>query len=181
MTPLGRATLGVSAAFLLAAIVWPQAAEALLRVFVATLALGFVVVRVYRAALPSRTVEDFYSPFDASGPTRTTEGAAPEAIRELTGELGAADDGELAQRTAIPWTVRRFIREEASRRLTERHGLRLAERSDHPRVRSLISDATWLLIRPRELEPTAESRHSPNERAVPLSRLDLILDDLERL
>lgn len=180
MSPLGGATIVLSLAFLLAGIAWPQGAEALLRMFVASLALGFVAVRTYRAGLPVRTVEDSYSPFDGSAAPRPPA-AAPEAIRELTEGLAAADDEECAERTPIPWPVRRRLVQEASRRLSERHGLRLDEPDHHPRIRSLVSEATWLLLRPPEPESGPGSRSAVRERPVPLSRLDLVLDDLERL
>lgn len=181
LTPLGVFTVSVSVTFLVAGIAWPDAAEAWLRMLVATLALGFVLARTYEAALPRQATQDSYSPFEGSTATAAT-GAAPKAIQQLTEMLGAADDPERAQRTAIPWTVGRTVIREASRRLAQDHDLRLDDTDDHTRIRSLVSEATWLLIRPGEQGSSpGEGAPAARQRSVPLSRLELILDDLEQL
>ncbi|HLT90638.1 MAG TPA: hypothetical protein VKZ85_06810 [Woeseiaceae bacterium] len=166
--PLGIATIVVSLAFLLAGILWPQAASALLRLLLVTLALGFVASRAYRALLPVAATRS-YSPFDALGAARTTP-AAPHTLRKLTAELGAANDARRARHTAIPRPVRWAVIDEAARRLAEHHGLHLHDPDHHARIHALVSEPMWLLIDPGE-----------SSEPVPLSQLDVILDDLEKL
>lgn len=177
-------TFGVSVmitclAFLLAGIAWPQAAEALLRLLFVTLAAGFVVARAYEAMVPLRTTREF-SPFDGDTAARTPP-ATPRVLRDLTAELGAADDDRLAHRTPIPWPVRWTLIEEATRRLADHHGLSLHDPVHHSDIRTLVSEPTWLLIGPRAPAPGPGARPTPDKPTVPLSRLGPILDDLERL
>jgi len=166
--PLGIATIVVSLAFLLAGILWPQAASALLRLLLVTLALGFVAGRAYRALLPVSATRS-HSPFDALGLARPAP-TAPHALRRLTAELGAADDARRAGRTEIPRPVQWAVIDEAARRLAEDHGLHLHDPDHHARIRALVSEPTWRLIDP-----------GGSRELVPLSRLDVILDDLEKL
>src|SRR5690606_753020 len=166
--PLGVATVVVSLAFLLAGIMWPQAASALLRLLLVTLALGYVAGRAYRALLPVSATRS-YSPFDAPGAARPAP-AAPHALRRLTAELGAANDARRARHTEIPRPVQWALVAEAARRLAEHHGLQLHDPDHHARIRALVSEPTWRLIDP-----------GGSREIVPLSRLDVILDDLEKL
>jgi len=133
-----------------------------------TLALGFVASRAYRALLPVAATRS-YSPFDALGAARTTP-AAPHTLRKLTAELGAANEARRARHTAIPRPVRWAVIDEAARRLAEHHGLHLHDPDHHARIHALVSEPMWLLIDPGE-----------SREPVPLSQLDVILDDLEKL
>lgn len=166
--------------FVLAGIAMPDAAETMLRVLLLTLAVGFVVARAYAAMLPATTTQDVYSPF-ADHTAEPTPPATPRVIRQLTAELAAADDERSARRAPIPWSVRWTVIEEATRRLAERHGLTLDDARHHSTIRSLVSEPTWALLEPGH--PAAGSGASPGAagRPVPLSQLDLILDDLEKL
>lgn len=175
--PFGIAAIVVCVAFLAAGIAWPQAAESLLRLLMVTLAGGFVAARAWRA-LPARTTRDAYSPFDG---TARTPAEAPQVLRTLTTELRAADHDRAARRTPIPWPVRRTVIGEAARRLAERHGLDLEDPEQHARIRSLVSEATWLLIDPRGRERRPGTRATAGSRLVPIARLDSILDELETL
>lgn len=180
MGPFGIATILASMVFVAAGIVAPQAAEALLRLLLATLAVGFVAARAYGARLPERMTQHVYSPFDdhATGP----DGAdAPLAIRELATLLRDADDARRARRTPIPRKVRWGLIDEAKRRLAQHQGLSLEDPADQRAIRSLLSESTWSLLA-SESGPPAESRAEPARRGfIPLSQLHLIIDDLERL
>lgn len=178
--PLGIATILASLAFLAAGIAWPQAAEAWLRLLLATLATGFVAGRAYEALRPVSKRQDLYSPFDghtitASPPT------APHALRDLTRQLDTADDERRARRTEIPRSVRWTVIDEASRRLAEHHGLSLGEPGHRANIRSLVSAPTWSLIAPSDPGPHPAPRPAAHDPRVPLSQLGRILDDLERL
>jgi hypothetical protein len=181
--PFGVATVTASLAFLCAGLAWPQAAGALLRIFVVLLSIGFVLARAYEALLPS-SAPDAYSPFDgdAVGHTPATE---PQALRSLGHDLSAADSPRRSERTPVPWSVRHTVIEEASRRLAEHHGLSLAERADHDTIRSLVSEPTWLLLSSgADAHPESRgsrARGSAGGPVVPLSRLGTILDEVERL
>lgn len=177
--PFGLGITVAALAFLAAGIFWPQGAWSLLRILVATVALGYVASRLYQAGLPERTTLDAYSPFDGhvrDGPRR----AMPTAIWNLSSQLEAADVGSAAT-SPIPWPVGLSLIREAERRLSERHGLRLAEPNHHAGIRRLVSEPTWLLIDPgvgdRDRTPPAYMEY----RSVPMSQLDAILDDLESL
>lgn len=166
--PFGIATIAVSVLFLGAAVFAPGSAGALLRLYLLTLALGFVVARGYAAFLPARMTQDFYSPFDGSDP-RSGPPAAPEALLRITAELEAVDSPRAAERTAIPRAVRWRVIDEAARRLVDRHGLDLSDPADHDAIRRLVSAEAWKLI-------------EPAQRTVPsLSRLSSILDEVETL
>lgn len=172
--PFRVAAVLASAVFLLAGLVFPQAAEAFLRLFLVTVALGFIVARAYDAYLPSRMTLDFYSPFHA-GERRTGVSEAPEPLRKLTAELkGAGKQG--AERREIPRGVRWRLIDEAARRLAD-HGLDLEDPGDHDAIRGLVSPDTWSLIRPFD----AGAARRGATTAPPLSRLDPILNDVEAL
>lgn len=178
--PLGIATILASLAFLAAGIAWPQAAEAWLRLLLATLATGFVAGRAYEALRPVSKRQDLYSPFDGEAITASPP-TAPHALRDLTRELDAADDKRRARRTHIPRSVRWTVIDEASRRLAEHHGLSLDEPSHHAGIRALVSAPTWSLIAPSDTEPRTASLPATDGPRVPLSQLGRILDDLEKL
>jgi len=173
ITPFGLFVIVASLLFLTAGILWPQAAGALLRLLLATLALGYVG-RAFDALGPIATSAPAGSPFDGD------VGAAsrvPEGLRIFTVQLGAVEDPEIAARKPIPRQVREMVVAEARRQLAERRGLRLERPADHPGIRALLSEPTWALIRPERTEEEARD----DRRPVPLSRLGAILDDLERL
>lgn len=176
----GIFALAAGLAFLLAGLLWPQAAEALLRLLLATLAVGFVLVRGHRAMRSVRATERSSSPFDRDVATRRPP-AAPHVLRRLTADLSAADDARRARRTAIPRTVRWTVVDEASRRLAEHHGLSLDDPTHHPEIRSLVSEPTWSLIGPRDPRAGPGKRSAGRGGPVPLTQLDRILDDLEGL
>jgi hypothetical protein len=178
MGPMGAAVGATGVIFLVAAIILPEAADGLLRLFVATLAFVVVGVRAFQAVLPVRTAQDFYSPFEDDVSPRDAA-PAPQLLRTLRAELDGADDAAIARRKAVPSVVRDLVMEEAGRRLSEGHGLLLNDAAHHDRIRALVSAATWGLIRP---SIAARGAADPSvATAVPLSQLDLILDDVERL
>jgi hypothetical protein len=170
----GGMTVVASGLFLLAGVLEPAAADLLLRLFLATLAAGFVAIRGYQALLPSRMTQDFYSPFDGSDPGTTPE--TPQVLRTLTAQLEAADRPRAAARAPIPRGVRWELIDEARRRLAQHHRLDLRDPADHEAIRSRVSETTWLLI---GSEDTTEERSDSS--TPPLARLPLILDELERL
>lgn len=178
--PLGVAMVIASLVFLATGIVWPQAAEVWLRLLLVTLAVGFVAGRAHEALLPVSTRPDFSSPFHGNA-TSPVAPAAPDALRDLTRELEAADDERLALRSEIPRSVRWTVIDEASRRLAEHHGLSLDEPAHRAGIRSLVSVPTWSLIHPSDPELRPGTRPFAGSRRVPLSELGRILDDLERL
>lgn len=176
MRTFGSAVATLSVAFLVAGVVWPHLAGRLLQTLVAVIVVSWVAARAYRSDLPESLVTDTYSPFDAHDVDRPPP-SHPSAVRKLAHELRAADDGEAAHRFAIPLAARRIVSSEASRRLAERHALSLSDPSDHPRIRSLLSEPAWALIRPESESP----RGYPSGDPVPLIHLDRILEDLESL
>ena len=181
--PFGAAVVMVSAAFLVAGIALPQAAEALLRFFVVALAVGWVLTRAWGALFPVRPFHRAYAPFhdpDAGWERLST----PLPIRDLTMRLRAADDPEAASTAAIPAAVRATLVEEARRRLARNHDLDLDEPAHHPAVRSILSDSTWRLVRPErpDDDPAGEAGEEDSRHGrVPVARLAPILDDLEAL
>jgi hypothetical protein len=179
-SPVGLAIVVGSIAFVIAGLAWPQAADALLRLLLTTLGIGFVGVRVYRAVQPVRSAEKVYSPFDGLTAGRTPTVAPREVLRRAA-ELKAADDEHVAQRTTIPPSALLTVRKEAQCRLAEHHGLDVLEPSHHPQIRSLVSASMWGIIRPHESEIHPSSRPMSRRTSVPLSQLGRILDDLERL
>lgn len=177
--PFGIATVVASLAFILAGIILPEAAEALLRLLLATLAVGFIAARAYAARLPERMTQHVYPPIDAQETARRAA-AAPPAVSELAAQLVDADDERRARRAAIPRKVRWTLIDEASRRLSHHHGLRLENPNDHLAIRSLVSEPTWSLIEPGG-GSRPDGRPTANSRVIPLSQLHSIIDDLETL
>lgn len=166
--PFAGATIAASFVFLSAGVVAPGAAGALLRLYLLTLALGFVLARAYAAFLPARMTQDFYSPFDGSD-APAGRPATPETLRRLTAELEPVDNPPAAGKTPIPRAVRWRVVREAARRLADHRGLDISDPADHAAIRRLVSADTWRLI-------------EPAQRSVPpLGRLTRILDDVERL
>lgn len=178
--PFGVATIAVSLAFMAAGIVLPQAAGAFLRLFLAVLAVGFILTRAYGAMLPARMTQGFYSPFDRAHADRPIQ-TIPEPLRKFAAELAAADDGRLAGRTPIPWSVRWRVIDEAARRLADHHGLNLDDAGHHAAIRALVTEPTWRLIARPAPDPPGATGASQPAASPPVSRLPLILDDLERL
>jgi hypothetical protein len=178
------AAIALSAAFLVAAVIVPGAAAALLRALVVALALGYVVARAHGAVATSGLAHDRYSPFD-NGPPVHDERSRPAAIQRLIADLEPANRPRRARRTPIPRRVRWRLVDEAHRRLAEHHGLRLEDPRHHPRIRALVGDATWSLVEPRA--PSVAGDEPPGApagshgRSVPVSQLPSILDDMEKL
>jgi hypothetical protein len=164
--------------FLVLAIAWPHAADSLLRALLVTLAAGLVVVRGYYV-VRVRATHDVYSPFDA-GPSESQTGG-PDALRKLTSDLGALDEGAAARTRPIPWSVCSVLIDETARRLNEHHGLRMGDPAHHPAIQALLSESAWLLVAPRGREPGSGDASRGRGRLVPLADLDLILDDVEAL
>lgn len=185
LAPLALVTVMVSGAFLLAGVLLPQAADALLRLLLATLAAVYVFSRGYEILAGVRSGDAAYSPFQdpEAGNAPPT---APRPVRNLAAQLTAADDPERARDSAIPTAVRAVLLEEAGRRLQERHGLDPRESSHGPAVRALVSEPTWKVIRPVGAgegagSDAAESNGGGLADRVPLARLPEILDDVEAL
>lgn len=176
MRAIGTVMATLSLAALVAGLAWPHLAGRFLQMLIASLAMCYVGARAYRSGLPMRMVGDTYSPFEARVSDRPLE-SHPAAIRKLATLLGAADDGESADRVAIPGQAQRIVAAEASRRLAEYRGLQLRDPSDHARIRTLVSAATWALICPETESPQSHVYRDP----VPLSHLERVLDELERL
>lgn len=169
-----------SISFLVAGIIWPQAADALLRMLLVTLAVGFVTALAHRVVRPVRATHDVHSPFGRV-PAPRAPAVAPHALREFTTELGAAEAARSARRTTIPLLARLTVRREASRRLAQHHGLSLDDTTHHPPIRSLVSEPTWQLIRPGDPRTRPARERTTREHSVPLTELGRILDDLEAL
>ena len=169
----------VSLGLLVSGILWPGNAESLLRILLVALALGWTTARGLGIKLPTATMYDTYSPFDGGlGDTPPT--AVPYVVRRRARVLTAVDDPDGGALRPIPWPVARGLIQEAARRLEHGHGLKLSCPTDHARIRPLVSEVTWTLLglsTPASTHPAGGSR----KRAVPLARLDDILDDLERL
>lgn len=180
MSAFGKIVLGVSAGFLFAGILLPGTAEFLLRLYPLGLAGAFVAVRAWDADLPRRMASDAYSPFTDERATRPPS-EAPRTIRHRASVLEAADDPERGRHTPIPVPVKWAVLDEVSHRLAERRGLDLNDPDHHPRVRSLVSEATWRLVRPPGTDDAAGGARDLDVSPVTLDRLPSILDDLERL
>jgi hypothetical protein len=173
---MGVAVGSTAVAFLVAGVIFPELADGLLRLFVVSVAFVVVAVRAFQAVRPLRLAQDFYSPFE-DAPAARAAVAAPQLLRTLHAELDGADDARIARRRAIPASARNLVVAEARRRLSERHGLVLGEPAHRERIRSLLSESTWLLIRP----VAAEGRPAAAAAAVPLGRLEAILNEVEGL
>lgn len=161
-----------------AGFIWPGAADALIRGLLVVLAVGVLAVLAGRAA--QRVAAGLWrSPFDRD-PSPPPPAEAPQQLRSITAELTAAADGRWARQTTIPHSARVTVRRDAGRRLAQNHGLSLRDPAHHPHIRRLVSAPTWTLIRPIDPKQPARLTYSGTE-AVPLSELNRILDDLERL
>lgn len=180
----------ISIAFVAAGIAWPQAAGSLLRLMLATVALVYVAGRAWRSLMHVRTESKQRSPFEGIM-TKRQPPVVPQAVRRLAGQFGGAADPRSEHRRPVPWPVRRTLVAEAAWRLAEHHGLDVDDPVHHARIRSLVSESTQLLILgagPDAHTPVRSDEHTPaRTRAresgpdIPLSRLNEILDDLERL
>lgn len=173
--PFGMASMAASAVFLVLGLAWPQAAGALVRLFLATLAVGFVLARAYDALQPARSTDDPYSPFDGYDPGERR--VAPWALQELTRRLRTADHDAPAGEAWIPMSVEQMLIDTAEQRLADGPGLRLRDPADRDAIRSRVSEPMWRLIRNRTLTDSGPSRGRP----VPLALLESLLDELEQL
>jgi hypothetical protein len=174
--PSGRAVrlagVGLVLVVLIAAVLWPNAADGLLRLLLVTLAIGYIGRRGFDALPP--LAEERGSPFGRE-PMPDRPPAAPRPLYDLLRQLRSAYGGAGGSARAIPPPICRTLREEAERRLAEGHRLDAAKAADHIRIRALVTHATWRLIEP------LPCHGAPLPRRIPLSQLDSILDDLEKL
>jgi hypothetical protein len=167
----GIAIAAISFGFVAAGIAWPQAASSLLRLLLVTAAILFVAARAWHALAWVHHKPDRQSPFNGLVSTHTPP-VAPHALRRLSAQLHAAANAEQTRATPIPWTTRRMLIDEASRRLAERHGLDLGDPNHHAHIRSLVSEPTRLLI-------LTDDATTPD--SLSMRHLEPILDDLENL
>jgi hypothetical protein len=178
--PIGFVTIVVSAAFVVAGISLPQAAESLFRLLIFAGAMGYVGARAYRIFRPVASANELYSPFDRLAVVPAPK-AAPEPVLKLAIDLRSADNPRLAQRKPIPVTALRTIRGEAARRLDHNYGLSIANPLHRNEIRDLVSEPTWLLIHPNEIGAIPGDPPESQPTRVPVSQLGRILDDLEKL
>ncbi len=178
MKPFDAGALLLAAIFLLAGVIWPHMAGALLRGFVLTLVLLWVSLRALAAGLPSARTLDRYAPFDGAGDR--VERVLPDGLWDLVQEVRNADDPERSRRSIVSPAVRGLLQEDAARRLAEGYGLNLLDPAHHPRIRTRLSGDTWRLIAPTGAEGAAP-RVAAAHDAVTLGQLDPILDELEML
>lgn len=179
ISPWAVEAVAVSVLFLASGILWPGVAGVLLRVLVVALALGWGAARALRANLPTAAVHDTYSPFDGEL-ADIPSSAIPDVVRSRTRWLTPVDDPKGGALRPIPWPVAQSLVQETARRLEKGHGLRLGNPADTSRIRHMVSEATWTLLGQMDGADTADSGGA-KVRAVPLARMDDILDDLERL
>jgi hypothetical protein len=164
---------------LVGGILWPGIAESLLRVLLASLALGWVAARALGAGLPTATTYKRFSPFDgvlADAPRPAT----PDVVERRARTVSAADDPNGGSHRPIPWPVTETLLRETARRLEQGRRLRLDRPDDVARIRSTVSESTRTLLGLGDPGGPPGSRDA-KERVIPLARLDDILDDLERL
>jgi hypothetical protein len=171
--------VAASLGFLIGGILWPGIAESLLRILLAALALGWVAARGLGTGLPAATVHDTYSPFDATLADLSPP-ATPDVVWRRARALAAADEPRRSDPRPIPWPVARGLIHEALRRLEGGHGLRFDRPADAARIRRMVSEATWALLGQGDLSSDRDLV-GVTYRPIPLTRLDDILDDLERL
>lgn len=176
-SPWALVAIAASLGFLVGGLLLPGIAETLLRVFIASLALGWGAARALKAGLPTAVVHDGYSPFD-DGLADPSPPAIPDVVRRRARVLVAVDDPDGGALRPIPWEVERSLVQEAARRLEKGHGMMLGNATHAARIRGMVSDATWTLLGRAD---DGTFRASLSERAIPLARMDDILDDLERL
>jgi len=179
VSPWALVTVAVSLAFLVAGIMWPGVAESLLRVLLIGLALGWGAARALGIGLPTDTVWGIYSPFDSAFGDLPPP-AVPDVVRRRARALARADGASGGPVQPIPWPVAQDLIHEAARRLESGHGLRLGRPTDAPRIRALVSEATRTLLGLDDSAGTSDPEGAVY-RIIPLSRLDAIIDDLERL
>jgi hypothetical protein len=176
MRTFGTAMATLSVAVLAAALLWPHLAATFLQGLLVALALGYLGAVIQRSHLPTTLTSDSYSPFESLAP-RPRSATSPPAVRHLTTLLRAAEDPDAARRAQIPAEVCRILSAEASRRLTEHHGVSPRRSDDEDRIRALVSDATWELLRTVSEKDGAHSGLGSGSLAL----LETILDDVERL
>jgi hypothetical protein len=141
-----------------------------------TLALAYLSSRLHKSKLPAALASDSYSPFEVVA-TTPPPATRPPAIRRLSRMLTAAGDQDAAQRVPIPTEIRRVLYAEATRRLSEHHGLSPLRLEDRDRVNALLSTATRSLLR----AGSADRGGPLDDASIPMSLLANILDDVERL
>jgi len=176
MRTFGTAMATLSVGVLTAGLLWPHLALIFLQGLLVALALGYVGARIHRSDLPVALSSDTYSPFAGLAP-RPRRATRPPAVDKLTTLLQAVADPKAARRVPIPAEACRILVAEASRRLAEHHGLSPLRSEDRERVRALVSDPTWQLLR-------TEATRSVARDAVgwgSLAYLENVLDDVERL
>ena len=176
--PARPAAVALILATLVASLLWPNAADGLLRLLLVMLAIGYIALRGYRTLPP--LLDDRFTPFGRN-PLLDDPPVAPEPLRRLLKLLDAGVAGSATEAGAIPGSILRTLREEAGRRLTDRHRLDLHDAADHPRIRQLVTEATWEVIRPSPPASPRSADSTRTGRTVPLHHLDRILDDLETL
>lgn len=179
MRSFGSGMAMISVGFLVAGIASPHLADRFLQMLLATLAIGFVGARMYRLRLPVQMAHETYSPFERRRDEEPP--SSPAVIGRLASQLGAAADPHRAARVPIPGAAAEIVFAEASRRLAEHHGLSLRRRSDHGRIRGLLSEPTWALISRSTVTFDVAPEPTAYVGPVPLSELDRILEDLENL
>ena len=176
--PTRPAAIALILATLIAALLWPNAADGLLRLLLVILAIGYIVLRGYRTLPP--LLDDRFTPFGRN-PLLDDPPVAPEPLRRLLKLLDGGRAGGRAGEAAIPGAILRTLREEAGRRLADRHRLDVHDTADHPRIRLLVGDPTWEVIRPPPTRAAPTVGPTRSSRTVPLHHLDRIIDDLETL
>lgn len=177
VSPLATGAAGLSLAFLAAALLWPPAADALLRLLMVTLAVGYAGARILERLAPVSPEGASGTPFERAPPPAEAP-PMPQVLRDLHAGLAGADAPRRARRTPVPMGVRWTLAEEVRRRLAERHGLSTDDARHHAPIRARVSDATWRLLRP---DGAGGAPGRPSAPDLPLSDLERILEDLESL
>ncbi|HEY3504413.1 MAG TPA: hypothetical protein VGN37_16740 [Actinocatenispora sp.] len=166
------AAVVVSVAAVGLALLWPAAAETVLRLLLVVLAAGAVAWLLTRAGWPPAS-QLATSPFRTTGDD-DTDRHVPLGLRNLAGDLSA--DVRAATGGAIPYSVRSPVRDELCRRLADDHGLDPRVPAHAGRIQALVSPPTWALVQP----PPPGARRGLDV-PIHLRHLGTILDDLERL
>lgn len=173
---LASALAALGVACLTVALVWPGLAGRLLLGLVLALAMAGVGARAYRAGLPATMSSDGYTPFDGVS-LRSGPSPSPAVIESLAAQLRAVETPAQAAVVPVPSAARRILEAEVGRRLAEHHGLDPDDVRSHGRIRALVSEATWELIRPDGTGVRSLALRPP----VPIRHLAEILEDAERL
>lgn len=186
----GTLVLALSVGFLGAGFLLPGAAEALLRLFLPALALGFLLTRVYEVQLPRKMAHEEYSPF-LHARAKAGPDEAPRVIQERARLLTALDTApppataRTPAQAPVPLSIRWLLLDEIGRRLAEHRGLHLANPGHHPAIQALVSEDTWRLVgSSADVAPSpAAGQEGPSAASAPvhLHHLTSILDDLENL